>query len=132
MVRNCMSRRSLSKHFRVHGAVFDKSPPLDMQTYGGGGGASFDGAFHDPGGRAAPLSNTDQGIANLAKADRHACRHAAPSNRSFSETKSTNEETARAICLRFGKAAYTLAASCRYSPSTLTRRPASISATHSE
>jgi hypothetical protein len=69
--------------------------------------------------------------ANLAKAERHACRHAAPSNRSFSETKSTNVETARAICLRFGKVAYTLAVSCRYSASTLTRRPASISATHS-
>jgi hypothetical protein len=68
---------------------------------------------------------------NLAKAERHACRHAAPFNRNFSETKSTNMETARAICLRFGKAAYTLAASCRYSPSTLSRRPASISATHS-
>jgi hypothetical protein len=55
MLWNCMSRHSLSKHFRVHGAVlnlFDKSPPLDIQTYGGGGGASFDGAFHDPGGRA--------------------------------------------------------------------------------
>jgi hypothetical protein len=50
-----MSGHSLSKRFRVHGAVlnlFDKSPPLDMQTYGGGGGASFDGAFHGPGGRA--------------------------------------------------------------------------------
>src|ERR1700751_5373967 len=81
---------------------------------------------------AAPLANTDQGVANLAKADRHACRHAAPSNLSFSETKSTNEETARAICLRFGKAAYTLAASCRYSPSTLTRLPARISATDSK
>ena len=55
MLWNCMNRHSLSKHFRVHGAVlnlFDKSPPLDMQTYGGRGGASFDGAFHDPGGRA--------------------------------------------------------------------------------
>ena len=31
-----MSRRSLSRHFREHGAVlnlFDKSPPLDMRTY---------------------------------------------------------------------------------------------------
>ena len=40
-----MSRHSLSEHFRVHAAVlnlFDKSPPLDMQTCGGG--ASFDGA----------------------------------------------------------------------------------------
>ena len=30
-----MSRHSSSEHFRVHGAVlnlFDKSPPLDMQT----------------------------------------------------------------------------------------------------
>ena len=54
MFWNCMSRHSSSRHFRVHGAVLsllDKSPPLDMQTYGGGGGASFDGAFHDPGGR---------------------------------------------------------------------------------
>jgi iron complex outermembrane receptor protein len=36
----------------VHGTilnVFNKPPPLDMQTYGGGGGASFDGAFHDAG-----------------------------------------------------------------------------------
>jgi hypothetical protein len=52
MFWNCMSRHSLNKHFRAHGAVlnlFDISPPLDMQTYGGGGGASFDGAFHDPG-----------------------------------------------------------------------------------
>jgi hypothetical protein len=35
MFWNCMSRHSLSEHFRVHGAVlnlFDKSPPLDMQT----------------------------------------------------------------------------------------------------
>ena len=48
--------------------------------------------------RAIPRSSTDQ-------AERHACRHAAPSNRSFSETKSTNVETARGISLRFGKAA---------------------------
>jgi hypothetical protein len=35
MFWNCMSRHSLSEHFRVHGALlnlFDKSPPLDMQT----------------------------------------------------------------------------------------------------
>jgi len=46
------SEYSFSKHFTVHGAVlnlFDKPPPLDLQTYGGGGGASFDGAFHDAG-----------------------------------------------------------------------------------
>src|SRR6201998_727426 len=39
MLWNCMNRHSLSKHFRVHGAVlnlFDKSPPLDMQTNIGG------------------------------------------------------------------------------------------------
>ena len=29
--------------------LFDKPPPLDLQTYGGGGGAPFDGAFHDAG-----------------------------------------------------------------------------------
>jgi iron complex outermembrane receptor protein len=46
------SEYTLSKHLRVHAAIlnlFDKPPPLDMQTYGGGGGASFDGAFHDAG-----------------------------------------------------------------------------------
>lgn len=45
-------RYSVSKHFTVHGTVlnlFDTPPPLDLQTYGGGGGASFDGAFHDAG-----------------------------------------------------------------------------------
>jgi iron complex outermembrane recepter protein len=43
---------AFSDHFKVHGTilnVFNKPPPLDMQTYGGGGGASFDGAFHDAG-----------------------------------------------------------------------------------
>jgi iron complex outermembrane receptor protein len=29
--------------------LFDKPPPLDLQTYDGDGGASFDGAFHDAG-----------------------------------------------------------------------------------
>ena len=49
---NLYTEYSFGKHFTVHGAVlnlFDKPPPLDMQTYGGGGGASFDGAFHDAG-----------------------------------------------------------------------------------
>jgi iron complex outermembrane recepter protein len=39
-----------SEHFRVHGSVlnvFDKPPPLDMQTYGSAG--NYDNAFHDAG-----------------------------------------------------------------------------------
>jgi iron complex outermembrane receptor protein len=46
------SEYHVNEHFKVHGTilnVFNKPPPLDMQTYGGGGGASFDGAFHDAG-----------------------------------------------------------------------------------
>ena len=49
---NLYTEYSVSKHFTVHGAVlnvFDEPPPLDMQTYGGGGVAFFDGAFHDAG-----------------------------------------------------------------------------------
>jgi iron complex outermembrane recepter protein len=49
---NLYTEYSFSRHFTVHGTVlnlFNKPPPLDMQTYGGGGGASFDGAFHDAG-----------------------------------------------------------------------------------
>jgi iron complex outermembrane recepter protein len=49
---NLYTEYSFSKHLTVHGTVlnlFNKPPPLDMQTYGGGGGASFDGAFHDAG-----------------------------------------------------------------------------------
>ncbi len=53
------TKYSFNKHFTVHGTVlnlFDKPPPLDMQTYGGGGGASFDGAFHDAGAGASTVS----------------------------------------------------------------------------
>jgi iron complex outermembrane receptor protein len=49
---NLYMEYSFSKHFTVHGTVlnvFDKPPPLDLQTYGGAGGAPFDGAFHDAG-----------------------------------------------------------------------------------
>jgi iron complex outermembrane receptor protein len=41
---------TFSDHFRVRGAVlnlFDKPPPLDMQTYGASG--NYSGAFHDAG-----------------------------------------------------------------------------------
>ena len=39
-----------SEHFQVHGSVlnvFDKPPPLDLQTYGSAG--NYDNAFHDAG-----------------------------------------------------------------------------------
>lgn len=57
--RRLYTKYSFNKHFTVHGTVlnlFDKPPPLDMQTYGGGGGASFDGAFHDAGAGASTVS----------------------------------------------------------------------------
>src|SRR5882762_6185717 len=56
--------------------------------------------------------------------ERYSSRQDPLASRSFSEAKSTNTETARGMCLRFGKAAYTVVAPCRCSRSTLTRRPA--------
>jgi iron complex outermembrane recepter protein len=41
---------AFSDHFRVHGSVlnvFNKPPPLDLQTYGSAG--NYDNAFHDAG-----------------------------------------------------------------------------------
>jgi iron complex outermembrane receptor protein len=43
---------SFNNHFSMHGAitnVFDRAPPLDMVTYGGGGGLAYDAAMHQAG-----------------------------------------------------------------------------------
>jgi iron complex outermembrane receptor protein len=41
-------RYALSKQFSVHGSIvnlFNRQPPLDLQTYGGGGELAYDTAF---------------------------------------------------------------------------------------
>jgi len=49
---NLYARYVVSDHLAVHGSIdnlFNADPPLDMQTYGGGAGLAYDGAFHEDG-----------------------------------------------------------------------------------
>ncbi len=42
----------ITKNFQVHASIlnaFNQGPPLDLQTYGGGGGAAYDAAMHQAG-----------------------------------------------------------------------------------
>lgn len=49
---NVYASYSIGAHLSLHGSItnlFDRQPPIDLQTYGGGGGLAYDGAFHQDG-----------------------------------------------------------------------------------
>jgi iron complex outermembrane receptor protein len=46
------SNYAFNKNFSIHGSIlnaFDTQPPVDLQTYGGGGGLNYDPAMHQAG-----------------------------------------------------------------------------------